>query len=266
MTIILLAALVAVAIDSRPSIAQVPDAPAPQTSASKQGADDANQKEQTKRILGIIPNFRAVSADTTLPPQTLKEKFLTATQDSFDYSSAFVPAALAAYSLATDAIPEFHQSGEGYARYFWRAALDQTNENYMVEFVVPAIARQDNRYYTLGHGGFLKRTGYAISRVVITRSDAATEQFNVSEVLGAGAAAALSTTYYPPSQQNFSSVGRTWGVSVGIDALSFIAKEFWPDINYHLFHGSRPDRSSLAQPAEQPDDSRANRSARAIYP
>ena len=42
---------------------------------------------QTKRILYIIPNFRAVSADQHLPPQTVQEKFKTATLDSVDYSS-----------------------------------------------------------------------------------------------------------------------------------------------------------------------------------
>ena len=32
----------------------------------------SGEGKQTKRILGIIPNFRAVSVDTHLPPQTPK--------------------------------------------------------------------------------------------------------------------------------------------------------------------------------------------------
>jgi hypothetical protein len=173
---------------------------------------------------------------------------MTATQDSFDYSSVFIPAALAGYSLGTNSTPELGHGAAGYGRYFWRAGVDQTNENYLVEFVVPVIARQDTRYYTLGHGGFFKRTGYALSRAVITRSDDATEEFNVSEVVGSGAAAGLSTAYYPASQRNFSSVGKAWGIDIGIDGLSFVAKEFWPDINYHLFHGSRPDDATATAP------------------
>jgi hypothetical protein len=27
-----------------------------------------------------------------------------------------------------------------------------------------------------------------------------------------------------------------WGLDIGIDAASFVAKEFWPDINRKLFH------------------------------
>ena len=218
---------------------QIPAPQSPQTNAT------ISQEMQTKRILGIIPNFRAVSSDVKLPPQTVKDKFLTATEDSFDYSSVFIPAMLAGYSMGTNATPEFGQGAEGYARYFWHAGVDQTSENYMVEFVVPVIARQDTRFYTLGHGGFLKRTGYALTRTVVTRSDAGREEFNVSEVLGAGAAASLSPLYYPASQSDFSSISKQWGLDIGIDGLSFIAKEFWPDINHHLLH-SHPDMPAVS--------------------
>lgn len=246
----ILVALAAVSISRPCAIAQVPNSPVPQTTPSKQQSDNGNQKKQTKRILGVVPNFRAVSADTTLPPQTVKQKFLLATQDSFDYSAIFVPAVLAGASMAHDGTPQFGEGVEGYGRYFWHQALDQTSRNYMAQFVVPVIARQDSRYYTLGHGGFLRRTEYAFSRVIITRSDSAKEQFNVSEVLGTGAAAALSTTYYPSSYMNFSNVAKRWGVGIGVGGFSFIVREFWPDINYRFFHGSRPEDSSVLQPKE----------------
>ena len=195
---------------------------------------------QTKRILGIIPNFRSVSTDEKLPPMSVKEKFLTATEDSFDYSSVFIPAALSGISMARNATPEFGEGAAGYGQYLWHAALDQTSENYMVEFVFPVLTHQDNRYYTLGRGGFFKRTGYALSRALITRNDAGNETFNTSEVVGAGASAGLSTLYYPSSQRTFGNVGSEWAVDIGIDAGSFVVKEFWPDINRKLFHQKDP--------------------------
>jgi hypothetical protein len=208
-----------------------------QGQATPQSAAGDQQSQQTKRILDILPNFRAVSTDEKLPAQSVKEKFLTATDDSFDYSSVFIPAMLAGYSMGTDSTPEFHQGAAGYARYFWHAAVDQTGENYMVEFVVPVLTHEDTRYYTLGHGGFLKRTGYALSRAVITRSDSAREEFNVSEVVGAGVSAGFSSLYYPTRERSFANTGTQWGLDIGIDAASFVAKEFWPDINRRLFHG-----------------------------
>ena len=60
-------------------------------------------------------------------------------------------------------IPEFHQGAVGYGRYFWHSAVDQTSENYMVEFIMPVVTREDTRFYTLGRGGFVKRTGYALA-------------------------------------------------------------------------------------------------------
>jgi hypothetical protein len=218
--------------------ADLPDAP-----ASQQAADQ--RAPQTKRILGIVPNFRAVSTDVKLPAQSVKEKFLTATEDSFDYSSLFIPAALAGYSMAKDSTPEFHQGAAGYGRYFWHAAVDQTSENYMVEFIVPAITREDTRYYTLGKGGFLKRATYALSRVVITRSDSGKEVFNLSEVLGSGAAAGLSSAYYPSRERSFANTGTEWGLNVGIDAAALAFKEFWPDINRRIFNTNTQSNHSV---------------------
>jgi hypothetical protein len=196
---------------------------------------------QTKRILGIVPNFRAVSTDEELPPQTVKDKFMDATQDSFDYSSVLLPGVIAAYSMATDATPEFHQGAAGYARYLWHAATDQTIENYMVEFVTPVITKEDTRYYTLGRGGFLKRTGYALSRAVITRSDSGKEEFNFSEVVGAGAAAGISNLYYPSAERTLSKTAGQWGLDVGVDGAAFVFREFWPDVNHALFHAAKPN-------------------------
>ncbi len=201
------------------------------------GQSHAN--DQSKRILGIIPNFRAVNADTKLPPQTVKDKFITSAQDSFDYSSLVIPAVLAGYHLGTNADPEFGHGGVGYGRYFWHDFVDQTVENEMVEFVVPVLTKEDTRFYTLGHGGFIKRAGYSLSRVVITRSDSGKEVFNISEVAGSGVAAGISNLYYPHQERTVGNTLDQWGTDLGIDALSFMFREFWPDINHALFHTSK---------------------------
>ena len=138
--------------------------------------------------------------------------------------------------MVTRAYLEFSDGVEAYGQYLWRAAVVQTIENYMVGFVVPVITRQDTRYYTLGHGSFFMRTGYAMSRAVITRSDHAKEEFIVSEVFGAGASAAIYSAYYPASSRTFGNVGTAWAIDIGIDSASMVAKEFWPDINRRLFH------------------------------
>ena len=204
------------------------------TATDPSGTIHVNQ--QTKRILGIIPNFRAVSAGTVLPPQSIKDKFITTSQDSFDYSAFILPGIIAAESQARNATPEFHQGLAGFGRYYWHSYVDQTIENYLVEFVVPAIAHEDTRYYTLGTGGFAKRAGYSLSRVFITRSDSGKPTFNAGEVVGAAMGAGISNLYYPSPERTLSNTGQQWATNVGIDAVTFLFKEFWPELNHSLFH------------------------------
>jgi len=208
--------------NSAASANALPDGLQVQTTSAN--AADDKPAPQTKRILGIIPNFRAIGADQKLPPETVKEKFLDATDDSFDYSSVFIPLVLAGYSLETNSTPEFGHGGVGYGRYLWHTAVDQTSENYMVEFFVPVLTHEDTRYYTLGRGGFVKRASYALSRAVITRTNSGKEEFNISEVFGAGAAAGLSNLYYPSAERSFGNTGKQWGINVGVDAIAFVAK------------------------------------------
>jgi hypothetical protein len=221
--------------DSSSLDSSLPDSPTPQTTPAAEHTD-----QQTSRILGILPNFRAVSANQHLPPQSVKEKFVTASEDSFDYSSLFIPLALAGYNELRTNTPEFGGGGVGYGRYLWHSAVDQTSENYFVEFIVPSITREDTRFYTLGSGGFWHRTGYALSRAVVTRSDAGKPTFNASEIIGAGAAAGISNLYYPSHERTVGNTVQNWGIDVAIDAASFVLKEFWPDINHALFHGEKP--------------------------
>ncbi len=226
----------------------LPDAPVPQTqtqappSASTAAKTETtpkpngNEGKQTKRILGIIPNFRSVSADQKLPPETAKEKFKTAALESFDYSAVTFAAGQAGVAQAQDSYPEFRQGAAGYGRYFWHTFADQTDENLWVQGILPVALHQDSRYYTLGHGGFIKRGAYSFTRVLITRTDDGNRAPNYSEVGGAGIASAISAAYYPSVYQTWTKIGQRWLTNVIIDGVTFSVKEFWPDVNNAVFH------------------------------
>jgi hypothetical protein len=211
-------------------------APPPVSKDGAPAGQAANGGKQTKRILYIIPNFRAVSADEKLPPQNIKDKFVTGILDSFDYSAFIFVAIQAGIAQAHNATPEFHQGAAGYGRYYWHAYADYVDENLWVEFLLPTALHQDSRYYTLGRGGFAKRLGYSLSRAVITRNDSGHETFNASEIFGSGAAAGISSLYYPSQERTFSKTYQLWLTSIAIDAGSNLFKEFWPDMNDRVFH------------------------------
>jgi len=212
----------------------IPDAP---TTNAADPSDPITQGDnQSKRILWIIPNYRAVSTDTQLPPQSFKEKSWLATEDTFDYSDFIFVAALSGISMAQKSEPSFGQGGAGYGRYYWRVFADTGIENYMAEAIVPEVTKEDPRYYTLGKGGFIKRTGYAVSRLFITRTDAGKNSFNISEIVGSGAAAGIGDVYYPTDSNMWVKTYQRWGTQVGLDGVFNILKEFWPDINHSVFH------------------------------
>jgi hypothetical protein len=210
--------------------------PPPAQGTSNPDAVSPNGAQQTKRVLGIIPNFSSVSADTKLPPQTSKQKFTLAAKNSFDYSSFLVASVQAGFAMNSKSYPEFHQGLEGYGKYYWHTLADTANENFMVGGVGPVLFHQDNRFYTLGHGGFKKRTWYAVTRVLVTRKDDGDPTFNFSEIIGSGAAAGVSTLYYPKQYQTWTKVGQKWLTSDLIDCFNFWWKEWWPTANKYVFH------------------------------
>ncbi len=230
------------------SLSALPDAPdaAPQkpsqTTSSSSVENTAKEQKlgppphQTKRILGIVPNFRAVSADVKLPAQGPKEKMKTALEDSFDYSSFIFVGVQTAIAQGTDSYPAFHQGVAGFGRYYWHTFADTTDENLWVEGILPSVLHEDSRYYTLGHGNLFKRTAYSFTRTLMTRNDEGNQTVNISEIGGAGIASGIASAYYPGQYRTWTKVGQRWLTSVIIDGGTFVAKEFWPDVNSAIFH------------------------------
>ena len=215
----------------------VPSAPTPSAPTAQANNPNDQFGKQPKRILGIIPNYRAVSANTQLPPLSFKGYFWLATQDTFDYSNFIFVGALAGINMAGKSQPTFGQGAEGFGKYYWHAFADGAIENYMTEAVVPLATKEDPRYYTMGKGGFFKRTGYAVSRLFITRANSGKSTFNLSEVVGAGAAAGIGNAYYPAQNNQWVKTYQRWGTQVGLDGAFNVLKEFWPDVNQAIFHG-----------------------------
>ena len=211
----------------------LPNAPSVRGTHSVQ--PDAS-KQQPKRILGIMPNYRAVSAGAIPPPPTPKEAFKIATQNSFDYSSFIFVGITSALAQGTNAHPQLGKGMAGFGRYYWRGLVDKTDGNYLVIFALPTVLHEDERYYAMGEGGFWKRGIYAASRILITPDYRGHNTFNASEVFGRGIAQGISTTYYPSHDRTLGAIAVKYGWAMGRDALTNVFREFWPDIAIHVLH------------------------------
>ena len=198
---------------SKPQTAiPTPASPVPTPADQK---TDNSEGIQTKRMYGIVPNFAAVSANTLLPPLSVREKFWLATQDSVDYSSFIWAGLQAGQSMALKSYPELGHGTAGYGRYYWRAFADQASGSFFTEAIVPALTHEDPRYYTLGHGGFFRRAGYALSRVVLTKTDSGGRSFNFSEIVGNGTEAGLSNPLLPTRGTWLAQYGGELGSTAG---------------------------------------------------
>jgi hypothetical protein len=196
-----------------------------------------------KRIFGVLPNYRTAQLSGEYHPITAKQKLTIALKDSFDYPLYFVGAAYAGLYQLDDSHPQFGQGVKGYAKRFGTSYCDQVTGNMLTEGFMPILFKEDPRYFRIGSGGGTKwhRTGYALTRIFVTRTDAGGKSFNFAEIIGNGMAAGIGLAYYS-DDRDFPDYLQNWGTELATDAISQVLKEFWPDIKKKLFkrHATAP--------------------------
>ncbi len=187
------------------------------------------------RLFFTLPNFLTLENASHVPPLTAGQKFKVVARSSFDYVQYPWYGFLAGISQAENSEAGYGQGAQGYGKRFGAATADGTIENFATSAVLPSLLRQDPRFFQSGHGGFRHRSWYAFSRIIVTRGDNGKAQFNYSEVFGSAFAAAVSTySYHPREDKTVANTAKVWGTQVGYDALTYVVKEFWPDIRRKL--------------------------------
>ncbi len=200
-----------------------------------------------KRILGVLPNYR--TADGTVPFQPIdwKYKLKIAAKDSFDWPSYFTGAAFAGLYMIDKDHPSFGEGVAGFARYYGTSTADQVIGNMLTEGFMAAAFREDPRYFRKSHGPKWGRLGYALTRVLVCKTDHGNPTFNFAEVVGNSMGASISNLYYP-DQRGLGPTMTRAGTQIATDALSNALKEFWPDIKRHLHH--KPADAQALTPGE----------------
>jgi hypothetical protein len=211
--------------------------PQDQSKAQEKVGDDQNERKNppagtsNDRLFYALPNFLTIESAGQIPPLTARQKFKVVTRSSFDYVEFPWYGFLSGISQAENSEPGFGQGAAGYGKRYGAAFADGTIENFMTGAVLPSLLRQDPRFYQSGQGRFWHRTVYAITRILVTRTDSGHSQFNYSEIAGSAASAAISTySYHPQGDRNVSNTLSVWGTQIGYDTITIVVKEFWPDI------------------------------------
>lgn len=232
-----------------------------QPTSSSSGNQGKVAGTSNDRLFYALPNFLTLQGNAKLPPLTAKEKFKVVALGTFDPVQYPWWGLLSAISQADNSEPQFGQGWLAYAKRYGTTAGDSTTENFMVGAVFPSILHQDPRFYQSGKGSIPRRTVYAATRILVTRGDSGKKEFNFSEVFGSALAAAVSDyTYHPrsayistpsnphefvSSDRTLSNTADVWRTQVALDTITFVIKEFWPDVHRKL---SRKHQGDAAQP------------------
>jgi hypothetical protein len=202
---------------------------------------DASTLEEKHQRGGIVGGAQKVMsspsttvnapADTNVCPLTTLQKLDVWVKRSYSPSNLLSAGVDAAIWQATDTDKRGY--GQGWEAYGSRYGAEMANiesTRFFQSFLLPSIFKQDPRYFRKGSGGFGSRFGYSISRVLVTRSDAGRQQFNISAVGGAFAAAGLSNTYLPDVDRDIGRTMASAGLSLANTAGWNLLSEFGPDI------------------------------------
>lgn len=218
----------------------------PQTTSSTTTPSDKPTRKitndtgtQPHRILGLMPNYRSVSAGEIPPPPGFKQSFKIATRQAFDYSSFVFLGLTTSSAYWQDSHPSLDTYNGGNAvfwAYLWRGFLDKTDGTYQSAWILPTLLHEDTRYYAMGHGSKWKRLGYAMSRVAVARTYEGHATPNLAGLGGKIGSQFVSRTYYPPGSESFGVLATKFSYACARDMGFTVFREFYPDIAIHILH------------------------------
>lgn len=204
-------------------------------------------KQQPKRILGFMPNFRSVSVGAKVHPPGWKYNFTVATHQAFDYSSFLF---LGLTSISAEGLNEHPVLGkgvDGFWAYTWRGFLDKTDGNYLGGWFLPSLLHEDTRYYPMGNRRSIPiRALYVISRQGVTRTYGGHQTPNIAGLGGKVLAQVISRTYYPTGATSFGVLAEKFGYSAMRDVMFTSIREFYPDLAAHYVKKRREKAERMA--------------------
>jgi hypothetical protein len=196
------------------------------TPSTEEIAQEQVEDLEKQRVLGIVPNFYVsyVSEAVALSPQ---QKFQLALKATTDPVTIVAVGAIAGVNQAADRFSGYGQGARGYAKRFGAAYGNFASGLFIGGAVLPALFKQDPRYFYKGTSTKRSRFLYAVSRTVITKGDNQRWQPNYSSVLGDIAAGGISNLYIPESDRHGAALTfENAAIALGTTATINVLQEF----------------------------------------
>ena len=215
------------AAQQEPKPQNLPNAPvAKQESAPQKRQSPFNT---TIEVLGrrsiFFPNIA-----TSRGPLSTKQKFELFAGESVSPSRFLSSAAGAGIGQARNSLPGYGQGMDGYGKRFGSSMATGAANNFFGTFLVSSLLHRDPRYFVTLHGGAGHRIGYALSRIVVARTDDGRDAANWAGILGPLLAESLANSYLPAKEQTAGATFQRFGWRIGLNAASNSLREYWPTI------------------------------------
>jgi hypothetical protein len=215
------------AAQQEPKPQDLPNAPAAKQESGPQKRQ--NPLNTTIEVLGrrsiFFPNIA-----TSRGPLSTKQKFELFADESVSPSRFLSSAAGAGIGQARNSLPGYGQGMGGYGKRFGSSMATGTANNFFGTFLVSSLLHRDPRYFVTLHGGAGHRIGYALSRIVVARTDDGKDAANWAGILGPLLAESLANSYLPAKEQTAGGTFQRFGWRIGLNAASNSLREYWPTI------------------------------------
>jgi hypothetical protein len=211
-------------------------------------ANPAQHEENPTHIFGIIPNYTTANdVSGNQYPLRARQKYVLAWHQMSDFSAHVGNAFQAGMQQAYNGSPHYGQGWGAYGKRFLAGEGDLAISSLFIVGVLPAVLKEDPRYFRRGKGSLGGRLWYAAGRTFVTRRDSGDATFNTPQVLGQLISGSISTAYYPSQDRSAGRVFQNWGVGLAYTSGYNMLREFYPDILRTLFHRRR--KTPAAPPA-----------------
>jgi len=186
------------AAQQEPKPQDLPNAPVAKQESAPQKRQ--NHLNTTIEVLGrrsiFFPNIA-----TSRGALSTKQKFELFADESVSPSRFLSSAAGAGIGQARNSLPGYGQGMGGYGKRFGSSMATGAANNFFGTFLVSSLLHRDPRYFVTLHGGAGHRIGYALSRIVIARTDDGKDAANWAGILGPLLAESLANSYLPAKEQ-----------------------------------------------------------------
>lgn len=212
--------------------AQEPAKPLPEAPAPKQTPLPQKHESALQGTIGILERRSLFFPDlaSSKGPLSTKQKFELFGGVSIAPYHLLASGIGAGISQAHNGWPGYGQEIGGYGKRFGAAMGTSATDSFFAKFLLASWLRRDPRYFVLFQGSTGRRIGYALSRIVVTRTDAGARAANWPGIISPLLAESLANSYLPGQEQTAGKTFQRYGVRIGLAGAANVAREYWPTI------------------------------------